>query len=214
MRRSSAGEIPAGRHGLRQSCQLFGRVSQLHLNCLPLGLDDIPGWRRSLQRLPDGEYHGLRVEERVLDCRQDRFVGRFHRHVQPIGAHRTSAQVVVGARIEEERGGDAAVPPQEIAPAQPEPRRQAACLSEDSMPDRALLRRLRQRRELLVGDEARGERNLRSVPAAHAGADAKRMRMEVRQGSALLREHRSSQHRDRERAQHQHAANRVEHRRF
>src|SRR5262245_59894083 len=71
----------------------------------------------------------------------------------------------------EERRGDAAAAPQELTPAQPEPRRQTARLGEDSVLDLALRRRLRQRRELLVGDEACGERNLGTVPAPHSCMD-------------------------------------------
>src|SRR5712692_2491607 len=66
--------------------------------------------------------------------------------------------------------------------------RQPRGLGQDAVLDRALRRRLRQRRELLVGDQTRRQRRLRAKPAAHAGMDVEGVRVVVSHGAASCRD--------------------------
>ena len=116
-------------------------------------------------------------EERVALALPERGgLGGLHRqHVEEAPEHRVHGQ---------QRRGHPAARAEEVAPVEPEPGRQARGLGEDAVLDPALRCRLRQRRELLVGDQASRQGHLGSEALAHVGADVEGVGVPGRHGRA------------------------------
>ena len=111
-----------------------------------------------------GSYAGADVVELHVEDEERRArallergrLGRLDReHVEEAAEHRVHG---------EERRRHPAARPEEVPPAEPEPRGQPRRLGEDAVLHRPLGGRLRQRRELLVGDEPRRQRHLGARP--------------------------------------------------
>ena len=101
-------------------------------------------------------------------CRR---VGRLGgRHIEEPAEHRVHGQ---------KRGHHPAAGAQKLSSAEPEPRGQAPRLGEDPLLHLPLCGGLRERLELLVGDQPGRDRRLGLVSAAHAGANAECKRVQL-----------------------------------
>jgi hypothetical protein len=123
------------------------------------------------------ELHVKDEAGRARTLPERRRIGRLDlEHVEEPSEHRVHGQ---------ERRRHPAASPQEVTAAHPEPRRQTARPGEDPVLHRSLGGRLREGRELLVGDEPRRERRERANPPSHAGADLEGVAVLHRHGRLL-----------------------------